>query len=344
MKTITRTTTVLASAAALVIGLAACNSGAPSAGEESQQADSPITIKYSAPVPGALPFLPIDVAMAKGFFEEEGIDLEPLQTSAQALPAALSGGQLDMTADVVFNVGRYLESGVEVQFVSGLVNNVDFTLVAAKNFDVPAPEGADGWKNSFEALRGQSIGVAAKAGPIGLTVTQLMKEAGVEPGEYTLIDTPGAAAGNALVAGQVAAVVSGGGFDLPLIEKGLGDFVLRLNPDIDEFFGDMSSSALSMTSRAIEANPDAPERVQRSIAKAIAYIQDPANADEVVDIAIAAGASPSKGLKDRLAEYDYDATLSLSGLQAGFEWAELSGITTEVIDADSAIAAGVESK
>lgn len=346
MRTIRRTSAALAVAGALVLATTACNSAAPApAGDGNGTAsDAPITIRYSAPVPGALPFLPIDIAIEKGYFAEEGVTVELLQTSAQALPAALSSGQLDMTADVVFNVGRYLENGVDVQFVSGLNNNVDFTLVSAKNFDVPAPDGADGWRGSFAALRGQSIGVAAKAGPVGLTVTQLMTEAGVAPGEYTLIDTPGPAAGNALAAGQVAAVVSGGGFDLPLVENDLGDFVLRLNPDVDEYFGDMSNSALSMTARAIEANPDAPERVQRAIAKAVAFIQDPANAEEVTAIATAAGTPPSEGLSDRLAEYDYDATLSLTGLQAGFEWAKLSGITSDVVDPATVIADGIEAE
>lgn len=330
---------------ALVLGLTACSPTASGpTGSATDGADAtPVLIRYSPPVPGALPFLPVDVAMAEGFFAEEGLDVQLVQTSAQALPAALSSGQLDMTADLVFNVGRYLEAGVEVAFVSGLNNNQDFTLLSAKDNTIPEPDGPEGWKESFASLRGKTIGVAAKAGPVGLTVTQLMAEAGVEPGEYTLIDTPGPAAGNALAAGQVDAVVSGGGFDLALVENGLADFVLRLNPDI-EIFRDMSSSALSMTAAAIAANPDAPERVQRAIAKAVEFIQDPANAEDVLEIAIAAGATPSDALADRLSEYEYDATLSLSGLNTGFEWAKTAGITTDLIDAETVIAAGVNAE
>lgn len=337
-----RTTLGALGALTLVISLSACNSAESSEPSDAANWDGPITIKYSAPVPGALPFLPVDIAIDQGFFEEEGIQLDVTQTSAQALPAALTSGQIDMTADTAYNVARYLESDIDVKFVSGLNDNVDFALVAAKGTEIPAPEGPDGWEESFAALKGKSVGVAAKAGPIGLTVTQLMKEAGVPEGEYTLIDTPGAAAGNALAAGQVDAVISGGGFDAPLIDNGLADPVLSLGADIPNIFGKQTNATLSMTARAIEANPEAPEKVQRAIAKAIDYIQDPANLDSVVDIAIASGTPDSSALVDKISGYDYLATLSVSGLDAAFEWAEAAGISSEVIDAQSAIAEGVK--
>ncbi|GAT72379.1 ABC transporter substrate-binding protein [Microbacterium hydrocarbonoxydans] len=345
MKRYTRASLAALGALALVGSLAACNPAVSGPAQPSEAApddtSEPITINYSAPVAGALPFLPVDVAIAKGYFEDEGIELNVVQTSAQAMPAALAGNQLDMSADVVYNIGRYLQSGVEVQFVSGLNENVDFTLLAAKGFDIPEAEGADGWKTSFEALRGQSIGVAAKAGPIGLTVTQLMSEAGVQPGEYTLIDTPGPAAGNALAAGQVAAVISGGGFDLPLVENGLADRVFRLDAGIPHIFGEQSNAALFMTAQAIAAKPGAAERVQKAIEKAVAFIQDPANLEEVVTIATAGGTPESKELADRISEYSYNATLSLAGLESGFDWAETAGITDSVIDAKATIAEDV---
>jgi len=348
MKRYTRASLAALGALAMIGGLAACNPAvtatAPSSASASGDTSKSITINYSAPVAGALPFLPVDVALAKGYFAEEGIDLKVVQTSAQALPAALAGNQLDMSADVVYNVGRYLQNGVKVQFVSGLNENVDFTLLAAKNVDIPKPQGKDGWKASFEALRGKSIGVAAKAGPIGLTVTKLMSEAGVQPGEYTLIDTPGPAAGNALSAGQVAAVVSGGGFDLPLVEHGLASFVFRLDTGIPDIFGHQSNAALFMTAQAIAAKPGAAERVQKAIAKAATFLQDPKNLDEVVTIAKAGGTPDSKALRDRISEYTYNATLSLPGLTSGFEWAKTAGITDSVIDAKSTIAQGVKAE
>lgn len=337
------TTLTYVSALALIAGLTACNPTITSNSEPIGE-DGTITVDYSAPVAGALPFLPVDVAIDRGFFEEEGVELVVTQTSAQALPAALSGGQIDMTADTAYNVARYLESDVDVKFVSGLNHNVDFALVAARGFDIPAPEGPDGWKESFAALKGESIGVAAKAGPIGLTVTQLMTEAGVPEGEYTLVDTPGAASGNALEAGQVAGVVSGGGFDAPLIDNGLADPVLSLGTDIPEIFGDQSNAALSMTAATIEADPEAPEKVQRAISKAIEYIQDPTNLDSVVEIAVAAGTPESSGLAEKISSYDYSATLSVPGLSSAFEWAKTAGISSDVIDAKSAVAEGVKTE
>lgn len=347
-KRIGRITAAVAGAFALAVGLGACSSGtAPEqpAGDSGGTAAEAITVNYSAPVAGALPFLPVDIALKNGYFEEEGIDLVVTQTSAQALPAALSGGQLDMTADTAYNVARYLESGVEMSFASGLNDNVDFTLLAAEGVDIPKPgSGPDGWKDSFAALEGLTIGTAAKAGPIGLSVARLLSEAGVPEGSYTLVDTPGAASGNALAAGQVQAVVSGGGFDAPLVENGLATPVLSFGADIPEIFGDQVNAALSMSNAFIAANPDAPARVQRAIAKAIAYIQDPANIDDVVATAIASGTPETSGLADKISGYSYDAGLSVAGLQAAFEWAKDAGISAEVIDAETAIAEGTETR
>lgn len=339
-----RTTIGAIGALTLVISLSACNTAASSRPSDSANSDGPITIKYSAPVSGALPFLPVDVAVDRGFFKEEGIQLEVTQTSAQALPVALTSGQIDMTADTAYNVARYLESGIDVKSVSGLNENVDFALLARKGFEVPHPAGAEGWKASFAALKGKSIGVAAKAGPIGLTVAQLMKEAGVAAGDFTLIDTPGSAAGNALQAGQVDAVVSGGGFDAPLIDKGLADPVLSLGADIPNIFGKQTNATLSMTGRVVKANPEAPAKVQRAITKAIVYIKDPANLDSVVHIAVAAGTPQSSSLSKKISGYDYSSTLSLSGLDAAFGWAQSAGISSKVIDAKSTVAEGVKAE
>lgn len=312
--------------------------------KESAAGDKNITIKYSAPVPGALPFLPVDIAIQEGFFKDEGIEVVVTQTSAQALPAALSGGQIQMTGDTAYNIARYLESGVEMRFVSGLNNNVDFTLLAAEGVELPASDSPGSWKATFGALRGKSIGTAGKAGPIGLTVRQLMTEAGVPENEYSLIDTPGAAAGNALAAGQIDAVVSGGGFDAPLVENGLAHRVLTFGTDIPEIFGKQVNAALSMSQRFIEDNPEAPARVQRAIEKSVAYIQDPANIDQVVKHAIAAGTPETSELASKISSYDYSAVLSKDGLQAAFEWAKAAGISSKVIDVSGAIAKGVEAK
>ncbi|GAA5144529.1 hypothetical protein GCM10025768_00360 [Microbacterium pseudoresistens] len=342
----TRITLGTVGALALALSLVACSTGGhtpkPSGSDPTGEPTELITVNYSAPVPGALPFLPVDIAAAQGFFEEEGIELVVTQTSAQALPAALTSGQIDMTADTAYNVGRYLENGVEVRFVSGLNDNVDFTLLAADGVDIPGPDEVGGWRASIEALRGLRIGTAAQAGPIGLTVAALLEEAGVEEGEYTFVDTPGAAAGNALEAGQVDAVFSGGGFDAPLVANGLATHVLSLGTDIPDIFGDQVNAALTMTATFIEENPEAPARVQRAIARAMEYIQDPANIDSVVADAIASGTPETDELAEKIQSYAYSAALSIDGIQAALEWANRAGISSTVIDANDSIAEGVE--
>lgn len=341
-------TKAIAAGATLTIAMAlgACASPAPTAPTTESDADTgaPIAVTYATPIAGALPFLPLEVALAKGYLEDHGIELTSVQLSPQAIPAALAGGQVDMSADVVYNIARYLESGVGVQLVSGLNENVDFVLVRNVTADLPDPgAGDDGWMDSFRALEGHTIGVPAKAGPVGLTLTALMSLAGVEEGSYTVIDTPGAATANALAANQVVAVVSGGGYDLPLNEKGLGETIVNFSEDIPEIFDSQSSAAVFATDSFLSANPEAAARIQLAIADAVAFIQDEANIDEVVSIALAASTPDSEGLQDKILTYTFNSTLSVDGVTSALDWAEQAGITTKSIDAQTTIAKGVES-
>lgn len=301
------------------------------------------TIVYSPPVSGALPFLPVEVALAKGYFEDEGLKVEQKESSPTALPAAMSSGQVDMSADVVYNSARYVESGVEVKYVSGLNDNIDFTLLKRPDVDVAAPgEGADGWKKTFASLEGLKIGTAGKGGPVGLSVAALLDEAGVDQGDFTLIDTPGSASVAALEGKQVDVVVSGGGFDAPLVENGLAEQVLTFGDGIASVFGDQTNAAMVMTDSYLKENPDAAEKVQEAIDTAIDYIKDPANIDDVLAIATASGTVETDALADKIGTYAYDPAIDVAGVEAAFAWGKSAGIITKDFDVEATIAEGVE--
>jgi NitT/TauT family transport system substrate-binding protein len=303
------------------------------------------TIVYSPPVSGALPFLPVEVALAKGYFKDEGLEVEKKETSPAALPAAMSSGQVDMSADVVYNSARYVESGVDVKYVAGLNDNVDFTLLRRPDVDVAAPgEGADGWKKTFASLKGLKIGTAGKGGPVGLSVAALLDQAGVGQGDFTLIDTPGSASVAALEGKQVDVVVSGGGFDAPLVQNGLAKPVLTFGDGIASVFGDQTNAALVMTASYLADNPDAAAKAQKAIATAIDYIKDRANIDDVLAIATASGTVETDALADKIATYAYDASIDVAGVEAAFAWAKSAGIITKDVDVEATIAKGVETR
>lgn len=328
----------------LALALTACV-GLTLTGCADTGSDSDPKIVYSPPVSGALPFLPIEVALAKGYFEDAGLEVEKKETSPAALPAAMSSGQVDMSADVVYNSARYVESGVDVKYVAGLNDNVDFALLKRPGVDVADPgDGPDGWMETFASLKGLKIGTAGKGGPVGLTVAALLKQAGVEQGEFTLIDTPGPAALAALEGKQVDVVVSGGGFDAPLVANGLAEPVLTFGEGIASVFGDQTNAALVMTASYLKENPDAAEKVQKAVANAIDFIDDPANSDEVLAIATKSGTPPTDVLADRIAAYEYDAAVETAGVEAAFGWARSAGIISKEVDVPATIADGVETR
>lgn len=323
---------------------AACGSSATPTANSSAGASADIAITYSAPVPGALPFLPVEVAMKNGYFKEQGVTVTVKQTAPAALPAALASNQINMTADVVYNSARYVEKGVGVKYVAGLNDNVDFQLLAAKGVAVPKPAtGAGGWKTTFAALKGKKIGVNAKAGPIGLTLIALLKMAGVDPGQYTLIDAPGTVALNAISAKQVDVVVSGGGFDTAIVEAGAADSVLGFSTGISDVFGTQVNAALVVTDATLKQYPDLAKKLQAAITRADVFIKDPANNATLTTIATDTGTAKTKGLSKRLSTYAYSASLRLAGIQSALDWAQLAGITKNKIDAKTLIADGATS-
>lgn len=335
------TSCVLGTASALLV-MAACSTNSPSApsGSGTQQGE-PLAITYSPPVAGALPFLPVEVALKKGYFTQQGVTVTVKPTSPAALPAALSANQINMSADVVYNSARYVESGVGVKYVAGLNDNVDFQLLAAKGVNIPKPaEGTGGWKASFAAMKGMKVGVNAKAGPLGLTLIALFKMAGVEPGGYTLVDTPGTVALNALSAKQVDAVVSGGGFGTAIVEAGVANQILDFSTGINDVFGKQVNAALIVTEATLKQSPSLAGKVQAAIKAADTFISDPANSAEVVTIATSSGTAKTTMLPQAIAGYKFSSDLNLSGIQAALDWAQQAGITKKQIDAKSLIADG----
>lgn len=334
---------VLISAMGLSVAACSSNPTTSSAGSASPAAGD-IAITYSAPVAGALPFLPVEVAMKNGYFRQEGVTVTVKQTAPAALPAALTSNQINMTADVVYNSARYVENGVGVKYVAGLNDNVDFQLLAAKGVNIPKPtDGPGGWKASFAAMKGMKIGVNAKAGPLGLSLISLLKMAGVEQGSYTLIDTPGTVALNALSAKQVDAVVSGGGFGTAIVEAGAADQILNFSTGISEIFGKQVNAALVVTETTLKQYPGLAGKLQAAIAKADSFIKDPANNAAVMTIATETGTAKTNALSRTLTTYAYSANLSVSGVQAALDWAQQAGITKNKIEAKTLIADGATS-
>lgn len=166
-------------------------------------------------------FAPVYVAEAKGYFEEEGLDvqLETVKSGADAIPLA-SSGQLDAVA-AGFSAGMFsaINTGLGVQVV-GSMGVSDGTTPSPTDL-VVSKKLYDEGLTDVEGLKGKNIGAAGGEGGTGAYLTALaLRDAGLTLNDVSLTnlgnpDMPAAIANGGIDAGLIA-----GPFNLNAINDG----------------------------------------------------------------------------------------------------------------------------
>lgn len=215
------------------------------------------------------------VAIDQGFFADEGFDAEVVltQSSTGAVQQAAAGSVqfAGATPDAaIFG----MEQGAPVTIVSSTIKGSPLSVVGGPDV------------TEWEDLRGQTIGVSAlKGGEIAL-LRQLLSEHGLEEGDdYDVIvsgATPAKAA--ALNEGSVAAAVLFSPTDFALEAQGFN--ILGSTAELET--ADQMPLIVYLVNDDWVGDDDRGERLGRVLVRANAWLQDPANRDEAVEIFAAA--------------------------------------------------------
>jgi ABC-type nitrate/sulfonate/bicarbonate transport system substrate-binding protein len=136
------------------------------------------------------------LATKKGFFEEAGLDVQPvLLRGTPVAVQALVGESLFMTLGSADAMASAAVGGADLVSVAGVINGLTQAIVAGKKY------------KSFKELRGTTVGVQSLASGATTVLKRIFKKNGLEyPSDYKLLAVGG---GNfnlaALSSGQVAA-------------------------------------------------------------------------------------------------------------------------------------------
>jgi NitT/TauT family transport system substrate-binding protein len=247
------------------------------AGEPQELISTPVAFTPS------FPSLPQYVALAEGFYEEHGLDVEAVQVAAgPEMGAAMIGGDISFAGNIPNNQITLIEAGFDVVGVAQQVGSQFFDIAVSSKFDLG---GATEWQDVMKALEGANIGVVANGAAAEDIARTLFEEAGVSADTQTYIatglpDTTLAALSN----GQVDAAIN---FD-PLFvlaeQQGVATqpFSLRAGEGPESL---LWPSLLVTTSREFAvANPDVVKGYVAATSEAIDVIQDPAQRDRVIEI------------------------------------------------------------
>jgi len=233
----------------LVTGIVNCLSLAGAArGDDS--------IKFALPG-NSMGYLPLFVAVHRGFFKDEGVDIElPRLIPAMAQNALLAGEvQYHGLADSGL---RLAARGLPIKAIFYGADRPMYYLVAQKEI------------RSVPELRGKRIGVSQFGGTSDLSARLALKHFGVEPEKDALLIQIGAEGTRmaALRAGSVSAII----VPVPAVAilKREGFNEVSFVGDVVEF----ASNGYSTTDQRIKEHPQEVKKVVRALYRGLRYAKE----------------------------------------------------------------------
>jgi NitT/TauT family transport system substrate-binding protein len=281
--------------------------------------DKPEKSKVTLGVGGKplLYYLPLTVAERKGYFKDEGLEVEinDFGGGAKSLQA-LIGGSVDVVTGAYEHTIRMQAKGQDVRAVVELGRFPAIVIAARK-------EKADQIKSAAD-FKGMKIGVTAPGSSTALTAQYAMVKAGLKPNDAAFIGVGGGA-------GAVAAMKKGE-IDLishldPVIAKleADGDIKVIIDTRTEEgtralFGGSNPAATLYMKKDFIDANPATTQRLVNAFVKSLKWLQT-AKPEEVADLVPAEyhlGDKPLylKAVANSLPTYSRDGIITQAGMKS----------------------------
>lgn len=226
-----------------------------------------------------LPYLAVNIAQQRGYFKEQGLNVEFLefQGGSDSLKA-LVGGSVDFISGA-YEHTLYLQARGQTITAIALQNNSFGVVVALKK------ELAAKYKSPKD-LVGLSLGVTAPGSSSALALSLLLSKEGIAADKVATI---GVGAGNAAVAMMKSGRLDGeANFDPVITRLTLdGDLVpvvdTRTKTGLDYVYGGpFAGSAISTTPQFIKANPKTVQAFANGMVKALRWLAT-ASVDEIAD-------------------------------------------------------------
>lgn len=221
---------------------------------------SKVRISYSSRSNSITPFV---LAAHKGFFTEEGVDVELIQVNPRLGATAVLNGDIDLTTTFGSTL-RGILGGFPLKFVAVSVRKSEHFLIARPEF------------KDLRELKGKRLAVSTLFGSDQRAAEEILRAKGFSPGHIKPVALGEAGVrAQALRSGVVEAAAVSSPFDLTLKAEGYRVFG---GPHDIEFA--LPTSGLAVSTRQLQQNPQLVKRVARVMLKAHRLVFD--NKKEVV--------------------------------------------------------------
>lgn len=213
-------------------------------------------------------YLALYAAMHRGFFKEEGIDLELIFMPANLASTAVLTGDIDYNGAVTGVIGAAVR-GQPVKVLIFTVARPLLFLVSKKEIKEP------------RQLKGKKIAGSSPGGSATLLANQVLKQLGLEPGrDVSVLPMAGSAASRyaVLESGVVDASLLSVPENIVATEKGFNELIFL--GDVVEF----PQNGFGTSEKRIRENPDEVYRMVRATVRGLQFVWDKNNHEAVTNI------------------------------------------------------------
>ncbi|HXG52775.1 MAG TPA: ABC transporter substrate-binding protein [candidate division Zixibacteria bacterium] len=273
------------------------------------------------------------VARAKGYFEENGLDVEISATGNDHRSLeALARGEIDIVVDLKTPVAlQARDRGEDLFLIGGFLNTYPGIFVGAKGIRCVAD------------LRGRRVGLRE---PNGVTLTMssmILKKAGLEPdGDVIFVAHTGASSFRSIVPrlerGEIQARIAHKAY--------LDEFVRAGYPvlaDLEEYLPDgYQLRAIAAKGAFLDANPDIAVGFLAGLIRGYRFMKNPANHAEMMAIVERSGLEFEADMDREMWEEEYplipgvpaDGSINVAGLQIILDEEKLARRVSEAMTAE----------
>jgi NitT/TauT family transport system substrate-binding protein len=210
-------------------------------------------------------FLPFHAAFHKGFYREQGIDLEMIFMSTQAVNAAFIRGDLDYSA-AVNGIIQGIVRGAPAKILACAVDRPLQSFIVRKDI------------RTARDLKGKKVAGSTTGGTATLMADAALKHFGLEPGRDVTVVPLRSNRLTALESGTVDAALLGVPENIIAVEKGYGELL---------FLGDILSfpqNGFGASTKKIQESPEEVYAMVKAMLRGFIFSLDQRNGDEVIHI------------------------------------------------------------
>lgn len=240
-------------AAAAALLLPGCSKGPDSASTPSNK----VRVGYV----GLTCEAPIFTAVEKGFFKEEGLEVELVKCDWKNYKDVLALGGYDITHHLVMYFLKPIEQGLDVKFTGGIHRGC---------LRVQAPVKSD--IRTVKDLRGKRIGVPGMGTPPFIFANRVLGANGIDPSkEITWLVFPAGELGLALDKGEVDAIADSEPIGSMLVSAGKVRNIA--DQAADHPYSEEYCCAVLVNGKFLARNPKATAAATRALLKAAKFVE-----------------------------------------------------------------------